>query len=132
MNTICQPWDFQMVSPLRLNLLEATRLGHTHHLKNIEKMPPDRNQNVEIIGGGIFSGDVFWTPPPSNAYPYINLHEKATMTNLNLVYLTTVLNASKYMLAAWAKQNCSSVSSTCGTKQDGIHAVMSSEFELSQ
>ena len=54
------------------------------------------------------------------------------MTNLNLVYLTTVLNASKYMLAAWAKQNCSSVSSTCGTKQDGIHAVMSSEFELSQ
>ena len=28
-----------------------------HHLKNIEKMPPDRNQNVEIIGGGLFSGD---------------------------------------------------------------------------
>ena len=42
------------------------------------------------------------------------------------------LKASKYVLVAWAKQNCSLVSSMGGTKQDGIHAVMSSEFELSQ
>ena len=42
------------------------------------------------------------------------------------------LKASKYALVAWAKQNCLSFSTMGGTKQDGIHAVMTSEFELSQ